>query len=145
MKIFLLEDDPIYLDVISSDLEKMGHTVQTYSSVEGAADEIKREEFDLICIDITLPYKKDEIGKEQRDGGICVLEELAEEGFSFPPTIFISVCGYKDVQMRVEKLVKDYGMNIGLEKVETYFQKPYDIEEFRKTISNIAEKAKHHG
>lgn len=134
MNVFLLEDDNIFQDLINDDLVEEGHEVFIWSSVEGAVEQIMEQEFDLLIIDIVLPFEKECRRKECRDGGVIVLEELAKNNIRLP-TIFISALKYQRNRKRIEDLgLMTFGHDLCI-----YIEKPYDKDSFIKTIRRIEE------
>ena len=137
MKIFLLEDDPIYVEIIKTDLKKMGHDIDTWGYFEEAKEKILQGKYDLLIIDIMLPKNSDEPGNEVRDGGIKVLESLAsEKGYMIPATVFVSVYGYEDNKERIDIL----NLNKHIPRhIKSYFRKPYNINVFLATIKELGD------
>ena len=135
MKILLLEDDPIYEDIIKGDLEQQGHKVDTWGCVAGADQKIRDGGYDLLVIDIMIPQSEDEPGKEVRDGGIRVLESLSEQGHLLPVTLFCSVSGYEENKDRIRKLE----LNNNIQDIQTYFRKPYIVDKFLTTVQRLGE------
>ena len=133
MKIFLLEDDPIYEDIIKGDLEQHGHEIDTWDCVDKADKKIREGRYDLLVIDIMLPQFKDKPGEEVRDGGIKVLESLSEQGYLLPVTLFCSVSGYEENEDRIRKLK----LNNKIQDIKIYFRKPYIFDEFLLTIRRL--------
>ncbi len=127
MKIFLLEDDPIWQKIIRDDLEEAGHEVVCWSCVSGAAEAAVAGGFGLLVIDIILPYEEDAVGIECKDGGVRVLESLARQGVRLP-TVFVSIEGYEGNRRRIEAL----GLGASM-----YFRKPYDEEAFLRALKRI--------
>ncbi|MBW2737895.1 MAG: hypothetical protein JRE64_03390 [Deltaproteobacteria bacterium] len=134
MKIFLLEDDPIYEDIIKGDLEQRGHKVDTWGCVDGADKKIMEGNYDLLVIDIMIPQFENEPGKEVRDGGIRVLESLSKQGYLLPVTLFCSVSGYEENEDRIRKLK----LNNNIQDIKIYFRKPYLSDELLPTVQRLA-------
>ena len=134
MNIFILEDDFLYRDMIAYDLKKQGHDVTVHGCIEGAVDMILENSFELLCIDITLPPKKEEIGQEIKDGGIQVLRALASRKYIFPPTVFISVLGFEQNRQEIETLKRVNGLNKNFPKMNCYIEKPYNSFLMKKIV-----------
>jgi CheY-like chemotaxis protein len=132
MRIFLLENDPLFRKMIKEDLEEEGHEVTLWCCINGAAEEIKIGNYDLLIIDIILPWNDDLPGDECEDGGVRVLQSLVDDGISLP-TLFISVEGYEKNKEKIERLK----LKIFSEDIPTYFRKPYNEEFFLSAIRNI--------
>ncbi len=137
MKIFLLEDDPIYEDIIKEDLRQQGHEVDTWGCMDKADKKIMKGRYDLLVIDIMIPQFEDEPGKEVRDGGIRVLESLSEQDYLFPVTLFCSVSGYEENENRIKKLKLNNKIQDKIPDIKTYFRKPYIFDEFLLTIQSL--------
>jgi len=137
MKIFLLEDDPIYEDIIKEDLRQQGHKVDTWGCVDGADKKIMEGGYDLLVIDIMIPQSEDEPGKEVRDGGIRVLESLSKQDYLLPVTLFCSVSGYKENEDRISKLKLNNKIQDKIQDIKMYFRKPYIFDEFLLTIRRL--------
>jgi CheY-like chemotaxis protein len=137
MKIFLLEDDPIYEDIIKEDLRKLGHEVDTWGCVDGADKKIMEGGYDLLVIDIMIPQSEDSPGKEVRDGGIRVLESLSKQGHLIPITLFCSVYGYKENEDRISKLKLNNNIQDKIQDIKMYFRKPYLSDELLPTVQRL--------
>jgi len=137
MKIFLLEDDPIYEDIIKGDLEQRGHKVDTWGCVDKADKKIREGGYALLVIDIMLPQFKNEPGEEVRDGGIRVLESLSEQDYLLPVTLFCSVSGYEENEDRISKLKLNNKIQDKIQDIKIYFRKPYIFDEFLLTIRKL--------
>ncbi|HEY5658753.1 MAG TPA: response regulator [Myxococcota bacterium] len=55
MKVFVIDDDPVTLEVIRATLESLGHEVVTLKSPIGAAATMMRERPDLALVDVQMP------------------------------------------------------------------------------------------
>ena len=55
MKVVVIDDDPIVLEVVRGTLEDLGHEVTTRTSAMGASAWILRERPDLVLVDISMP------------------------------------------------------------------------------------------
>ncbi|MFH1116551.1 MAG: response regulator [Pseudomonadota bacterium] len=136
MKIFLLEDDEVYqqilLEILQEDLSEMGNEVVLRECVDGAAEAILAGNFDLLIIDIVLPRDSERGGDECRDGGITVLEDIAS--ICLPPTLLVSHVPDPKYWRRIDALnLLKFGFN-----ADTYFQKDYFIsKKFSATIKRI--------
>ena len=135
MKIFLLEDDPIYQDLLLSDLEDEGYEIVTHECVQGAAEKIKEGGFDLLLVDIMIPETAELAGCEIRDGGIRILENLAAESYQLPVTFFVSVYGFEENSSRIEAL----NLNGNAPDIQMYFRKPYNFDSLLQSIKKIEE------
>ncbi len=55
MKVIVIDDDPIVLEVVRVTLQDLGHDVTTRTSAMGASALILRERPDLVLVDINMP------------------------------------------------------------------------------------------
>ena len=55
-KILLIEDDSFIVDIYTTKLKKAGFNVEAASDGEIAFEKIKNDKFDLLVLDIVLPY-----------------------------------------------------------------------------------------
>lgn len=78
--ILLVEDDPFIRDITSVKLSENGYAVQTASDGESALEIVKREQPDLVLLDLDLPGMT----------GLAVLTELKADPLlkSIPVVIF---------------------------------------------------------
>ncbi len=55
MKVVVIDDDPIVLEVVRGTLQALGHDVTTRTSAMGACASILRERPDLVLVDLNMP------------------------------------------------------------------------------------------
>lgn len=55
-KILLIEDDPLIIEIYTTQLKKAGFEVESAPDGEKAFEMIKEKNFDLLILDIVLPY-----------------------------------------------------------------------------------------
>jgi len=112
-KILIVEDNELnmklFVDILSF------HKFETIKANDGeiAYDLIKKNEFDLIILDIQLPKLT----------GFELLEKLNKENFKIPPVIITSACAMDCDKQKA----KEFG-------IEDYITKPIDINNFIKTV-----------
>lgn len=84
MKILVLDDDDMYLDILAEDLESYGHTVGLAESLEEARSLLLKESWDTLSFDLRL--------------GDGVSIELIKEAFSMenPPKAALVVTSHHD-------------------------------------------------
>lgn len=115
MNILLLEDDLILSEIIVEHLEYYNYSVKAvYNGLE-AEDIIYREKFDLLLLDVNVPYLN----------GFELLKELRESN-NLTPVIFIT-------SMNTPKNVEE-GFNLG---ANDYLKKPFEMIELKARIENI--------
>ncbi len=116
MKILLLEDDTILLDILTCHLrDDCGYSVVCVDNGEKALDEASESKFDLMIFDINVPKKS----------GVSVLKEIREFQNTTPVII---ITAYQDTTHMIE------GFKNGC---DDYIKKPFDLEELDLRIENI--------
>jgi len=111
-KILIVEDEKPINNLIKKNLELVGHTCISAFDGECAFDEIEKQDFDLILLDIMLP-KLD---------GFQVIEELKGS----TPVIFLTA------RSTVEDRIK--GLKLG---ADDYIIKPFDMLELQARIESV--------
>lgn len=107
MKILLLEDDPILLDIISHHLQESGFELLHVRDGKSALEEASAQRFDLFIFDINVP----------KMSGLELIKALREDG-NTTPTILITA--YQDTKH----------MKSGFESgCDDYIKKPFDLDE----------------
>lgn len=81
--VLVVDDDPMVRDVLKEMVLKHGYTVVTAESGEAALDEIDRQHFDLVFLDLVLPGLS----------GVDILKAIKEKDRS---TVVVIVTGYGD-------------------------------------------------
>lgn len=118
-KILLIEDDPFLVDIYSTKLKESGFSVEVASNGKEGLEKIKKEDFDLVVLDIVLP---------QMDGWE-VLREVQNNPDLQETRIFVfSNLGQKE---EVEK-----GLEMGAIRyfVKAHFTPKEVVEEINKTL-----------
>jgi len=111
-QILIVEDEKTINSLIKKNLELVGHTCVSVFDGEAVFDEIEKQSFDLILLDIMLP-KLD---------GFQVLEEFREN----IPVIFLTA------KSSIEDRVK--GLNLG---ADDYIVKPFDMLELQARVETV--------
>ena len=111
-KILVVEDEKAINNLIKKNLELVGHSCVSVFDGEAVFDEIEKQNFDLILLDIMLP---------KRDG-FQVIEELKEN----IPIIFLTA------RNAVSDRVK--GLKLG---ADDYIVKPFDMLELQARIESV--------
>ena len=111
-KILIIEDEKSINTLIKKNLELVGHTCVSAFDGEAVFDEVEKQTFDLILLDIMLP-KLD---------GFEVIKELKEN----IPIIFLTA------RSTVEDRVK--GLKLG---ADDYIVKPFDMLELQARIEAV--------
>ncbi len=115
IKILVVDDDIDICDYMQLVLAQNGYDVKTQIDATKALDDLKEDEFHVIILDLMMP----EINGT----------ELIEEIRRFDKDIAIIVfTGYPSVDTAVLSLRY---------KVDDYIRKPFDIEEFNKSLERI--------
>lgn len=110
-KILIVEDEKSINNLLKKNLELVGHTCISVFDGEAVFDEIEKQSFDLILLDIMLP-KLD---------GFQVLNELEDI-----PVIFLTARG------AVEDRIK--GLKLG---ADDYIIKPFDMLELQARVDSV--------
>ena len=107
VRILLVEDDEILLDLISEYLSENGYDVTTSNNAKDALDLAYEQNFDLLILDVKLP---------KRDG-FSLLSSLRELGVS-APSIFTTSLN------TIDDLEKGYKSGC-----DDYLKKPFELKE----------------
>ena len=111
-RILIVEDDRPINTLIRKNLELVGHICVSVFDGEAVFDELEKQVFDLILLDIMLP-KMD---------GFQVIREMSEN----IPVIFLTARGA--VQDRIK------GLNLG---ADDYIVKPFDMAELQARVESV--------
>ena len=111
-RILIVEDEKLINTLIRKNLELVGHTCVSVFDGESVFDELEKQPFDLILLDIMLP-KLD---------GFQVIQEMKEK----LPVIFLTARGA--VQDRIK------GLNLG---ADDYIVKPFDMMELQARVESV--------
>jgi len=115
MKILLLEDEMMLCDAISEYLLASGHRVVTFLDGADALEQLKRETFDLLILDINVP------GID----GLDLLEQLHALKIR-PPAIYISAL------VDIEGISRAYDLGC-----YDYLKKPFHLKELSLRIDKV--------
>lgn len=115
MNILIIDDEPELLEKLSLVLRKENYTVDTAGDGKKALDKIWNDQYDLILLDIMLPYID----------GLEVLKELRDAGID-TPVLMLTAKG--DVGDRIT------GLNLG---ADDYLGKPFSIAELMARIKAL--------
>ncbi len=115
MKILLLEDDIILSEIIEEFLNEKEYEVICCDNGEEAQDIIYREVFDLLLLDINVPFVN----------GFEILKDLREKDIKTPAIYITSLNTSKDLK---------YGFKMG---ADDYIKKPFELDELDARIDNI--------
>lgn len=115
MKIFLLEDDIVFSEIIEEYLSSKGFDVESFYNIETAEESLYENRYDLLLLDINLP-----------DGNsLELLHNFRENGHSTPAIIITSFTNTSVIE-------KAY--NIGCDE---FIKKPFQIKELGVRINYI--------
>jgi DNA-binding response OmpR family regulator len=115
MKILLLEDDEILNEVISSFLIKKGYQVCSTYDGEEAEDELYKNNFDLLLLDVNVP----------NINGFELLKNLRTNNINTPAIFLTSLNDTEDLKEGF------------LSGCDDYIKKPFEFEELDLRIENI--------
>ncbi|WP_462105560.1 response regulator transcription factor [Campylobacter concisus] len=107
VRILLVEDDEILLDLISEYLSENGYDVTTSNNAKDALDLAYEQNFDLLILDVKLP----------KGDGFSLLSSLRELGVS-APSIFTTSLN------TIDDLEKGYKSGC-----DDYLKKPFELKE----------------
>jgi len=114
-KILLIEDDPAILNGLTEALQNEYYTIETAMDGEKGYKTAKRENFDLILLDLMLPFKD----------GFEICKDLRKEGIATP---IIMLTSKKD---EIDKVI---GLEMG---ADDYLTKPFSLKELLARIKAV--------
>jgi len=118
IKLLVVDDDKIMLNLLRSTFEKSGRKVDTAVDGMQAIDIVRKKPFDIVITDINMP----------RMDGITLLKSIKKE---FPHIIVIIITGFASL---------DSAMTAIKEGAYDYIAKPFQIEEVVHAVSRAKEK-----
>ncbi len=116
MNILVIDDEPVICSGCSMILSGLGHKVQTCMTCGEGIENIKKNHYDLILLDLKLP---------DRDG-LELLKTVNNDSLSR----IIVMTGYATVQCAVNS------MKLG---AVDFLQKPFTEEELLETVNKVVE------
>lgn len=114
-RILVVDDEDTLRTVLSQELKGEGYDVETASDGQIAIDTIKKKAFDLILLDIKMPYVN----------GFEVLKYIKENHKNLK---VIMLTGFADLKNAIES--KKLG-------AEDFVSKPYDLVDLLTTIERV--------
>jgi DNA-binding response OmpR family regulator len=115
LKILLLEDDMMLLEIIEEFLLSLGYDVTTALNGKEAEEIVYENKFDLFILDVNVPYVN----------GFEFLKSLRELKNETPAIFITSLSDPKDMKE---------GFAVG---ADDYIKKPFDLSELQLRINNI--------
>lgn len=115
IKILIIDDDKDICEYMHLLLSQSGYEVNTETSPRKALELLKEEEFHVVILDIMMPELN----------GMEVLEEIRKFDSDIAIIIFT---GYPSVDTAVMSMKYN---------VSDYIKKPFDVDEFNKTLEKI--------
>ncbi len=112
IKALIVDDKRIIGDMFSFILGYSGHDVTVVRSAQDAAEKIRKDDFDVVFLDIIMP---------ERDG-VSLLEEIKVLDPKLPVII---MSGYSAVEQKDR--IKELGVN-------AYLDKPFEIDDVRRSV-----------
>lgn len=114
-KILIVEDDPQIARVLKINLKLSGHETENVTTISDAWETLRRDHFDLMCLDIGLP-----------DGsGIDLCEKVRSNGDEIP-ILFMSA--------RTDETTVVKGITSG---GDDYIRKPFGMEELKARMNKV--------
>ncbi len=127
MKIFIVEDEKKIQDELEFQLQTWGYETGTVKNFKNVVEEFKEGEYDLVLMDLKLPYKN----------GFLLCEEI--RSFSNVPIIFLTSAG-DDINLinainygGDDFLAKPFQMQILSSKIKAQLRRAYT---FNKNLSS---------
>ena len=117
MKILVIDDNEQTTTMLSKYFSAKGHTVTVTNDPMEGMNQIRREHFDVILLDITMPVVS----------GIGVIELLAGDGTLQNQNIFI-FSGISLPEIQLKNLLRRDG-------VSGFLKKPMDLDKLLKAIT----------
>jgi len=118
MKILVIDDNEQITTMLSKFFGVKGHAVTVTNDPMNGMDYIRKEKFDVVLLDITMPVVS----------GIGVIELLAGEGTLQNQNIFI-FSGVSLPEVQLKHLLRRDG-------VSGFLKKPMDLDELLKSITS---------
>lgn len=115
INILIVDDEDALREVLSNELSKSGYQTMAAPDGEEALGMIKKNNFDLILLDIRMPKVE----------GIEVLKYVHK---NYPKTKVIMMTGFGDLKHAME--AKEHG-------AVDFITKPFDLTEVVNTINNV--------
>ncbi len=122
MKILLLEDETMLRNSIEEYLEAVGHEVVGFTSGRKAYEDIKKENYDLLILDINVPHLN----------GMELFKKL-NDMVNIPTTIFISA------KIDIDDISQAYELG-----ASDYLKKPFHLKELALKINRIKKEQSAH-
>jgi YesN/AraC family two-component response regulator len=120
--IFLVDDEPIWLDALSNALEEQHFNVMSAQSGEEALRQLKKAKPDLILSDVRMPAMN----------GFDLFELVkSEPKLKSVPYVFMSSVDDFDAK----RVAKELG-------VDDYVTKPFDAEDVKKVLGDLMKRFK---
>lgn len=120
VRILVVDDEKLILEMIKIELEKQGYTVETTTSSKEAVKLIELTKYDLILVDLMLPHIT----------GLELLQMIKERS---PETVVIMITAHGSIETAVK------AMKLG---AYDYITKPFSSEEFLINVNKALEYAK---
>ena len=123
MYILVVDDDKFTCDMVQFALSKEGYKVETMDNPRGAMQMIKKQEPDLLILDVGIPYQN----------GFEFSKELLATGYDIPIIFMTAKDSIED---------KLQGFNIG---ADDYICKPFNHQELVARVQAVMRRMKRNG
>jgi DNA-binding response OmpR family regulator len=120
MKVLIAEDDPLTSKAIEHRLRLDNFEIHTAFNGNRAIEMLKKEEYDLLLVDIHMPFK----------GGLEVIDFVRNELNKTMPIAVVSRIGISEMVHKAIEMGAD-----------EYITKPFDPEELSKKVKQMLKKA----
>ena len=119
MKVLIAEDDPLTAKAIEHRLMRDKFETHTAFNGKRAIEMLKKEDFDLLLVDIHMPFK----------GGLEVIEYVRNELHKTMPIAVVSRIGISETVHKAFEIGAD-----------EYITKPFDPDDLSQKIKRMLEK-----
>jgi len=111
--LLVIDDESDIRHLYAAELEEEGHTVVTCGSSQEAMEQLRRQAFDLVVLDIQL----------NQESGLELLQQIAREQENVPVVLCTAYSCYKD----------DFSSWLA----DAYVVKSSDLDELKKEVRRI--------
>ncbi|WP_224412432.1 response regulator [Oscillatoria salina] len=125
LQILVVDDDKTTRLTIAQTLEPMGYKVSTAANGKEALEQIQKNHFDLILLDLKM-------------AGIEGLEVLKQAHTIAPESKIVVISGHSSIEEAVTAI--KLGAVDFVEKPMSYIQKPFNPTELRELVADVLKK-----
>ena len=133
-KILIVDDDSDWQKIMSDALLKAGYNTEIVATGEHALLEITKNDFDLVILDLRIPYSKDREATMRT--GVEILKEIGKTLIGVP-IITVSAFGATDVQAVADSVVGGASLFIEKGKISSELLKNAVAEILEKNLEKL--------